>query len=348
MGAWATGTTTGSAMARIAMVKNTGPDLDKIVDTLVHFGPAYDYIVTAYPPFLKHLLDRLDAIGFPWESYRLRGMVGGEDKIFVFDDARIADENLVVHRGDKKLIGEQLPILRGMLNASFAQLGYYTEISAEQLARQTDGLAHLLDESLLLYLTKAGRPIAFVLCLPDISGFVASVRGNLNLPNQLRLLLTRKRYRHEAVLVIKGTVPDEQGHATCGCSPGSCCATFAATAIRRCAARTWSTATPAPRHSTPRWAGGHCTGTPPTRSVRSSTPPTPGTAWPGPSGWMTQTGCSTWRESAAPRRPPLALPGARSLPLSREPLPKRTLRSQAWWVGSLSAVTQNGDQLGRV
>jgi len=78
MGAWATGTTTGNALSRIAMVKNTGPDLDKIVDTLLHFGPGYDYIVAAYPPFLKHLRDRLDAIGFSWERYRLRGMVGGE------------------------------------------------------------------------------------------------------------------------------------------------------------------------------------------------------------------------------------------------------------------------------
>lgn len=78
MGAWATGTTTGAAMARIAVVKNTGPDLEKIVDTLEHFGPDFDYIVTAYPPFLKHLRDRLDAAGFPWERYRIRGLVGGE------------------------------------------------------------------------------------------------------------------------------------------------------------------------------------------------------------------------------------------------------------------------------
>ncbi|GAA4149322.1 phenylacetate--CoA ligase family protein [Actinomadura keratinilytica] len=78
MGAWATGTTTGAALARIAMVKNTGPDLDKIVDTLEHFGPGYDYIVAAYPPFLKHLVDRLDALGFPWREYRIRGVVGGE------------------------------------------------------------------------------------------------------------------------------------------------------------------------------------------------------------------------------------------------------------------------------
>ena len=78
MGAWATGTNTGIAMARVAMVKNTGPDLRKIVDTLAHFGPGFDYIVTAYPPFLKHLRDLLDAEGFPWARYRLSGLVGGE------------------------------------------------------------------------------------------------------------------------------------------------------------------------------------------------------------------------------------------------------------------------------
>lgn len=78
MGAWATGTNTGIAMARVAMVKNTGPDLDKIIDTLRHFGPGFDYIITAYPPFLKHLLDRMDAAGFDWAPYRLSALVGGE------------------------------------------------------------------------------------------------------------------------------------------------------------------------------------------------------------------------------------------------------------------------------
>lgn len=44
MGAWATGTNTGIAMSKIAMVKNTGPEIDKIVDTLRHFGPRYTYL----------------------------------------------------------------------------------------------------------------------------------------------------------------------------------------------------------------------------------------------------------------------------------------------------------------
>ena len=55
------------------MVKTTGPDLEKIVDTIERFGPGFDYLVTAYPPFLKHLRDALDARGFDWERVpRLR------------------------------------------------------------------------------------------------------------------------------------------------------------------------------------------------------------------------------------------------------------------------------------
>jgi len=78
MGAWATGTNTGIAMSKIAMVKNTGPDLQKIADTVRYFGPGFEYIVTAYPPFLKHLRDKLDAEDFPWGEYRISGLVGGE------------------------------------------------------------------------------------------------------------------------------------------------------------------------------------------------------------------------------------------------------------------------------
>ncbi|MEU5950618.1 hypothetical protein ABZ793_34460 [Micromonospora sp. NPDC047465] len=133
------------------------------------------------------------------------------DHGFTFDDTRIPAERLIIRHGSRRHFREQLPILRQMLNASFAQLGYYTEISTEQLAEQTDGLAYLLDETLLLWLEKAGRPIAFVVTVPDISEFLMKVGGRLGVLNQLRLLATRARYRRDAVLIIKGTVPEEQG-----------------------------------------------------------------------------------------------------------------------------------------
>jgi phenylacetate-CoA ligase len=78
MGAWATGMNMGIALAKVCMVKSTGPDIDKIVDSIERFGPDYDYLVTAYPPFLKHVVDALDARGFDWSATRVYGLVGGE------------------------------------------------------------------------------------------------------------------------------------------------------------------------------------------------------------------------------------------------------------------------------
>ena len=77
MGAWATGTNTGIAMARIAMVKNTGPDLqDHRHAAALRAG--LRLLVTAYPPFLKHLRDRLDARASTGREYRIAALVGGE------------------------------------------------------------------------------------------------------------------------------------------------------------------------------------------------------------------------------------------------------------------------------
>jgi phenylacetate-CoA ligase len=78
MGAWATGTNMGIALAKVCIVKSTGPDIEKIADTIERFGPEYDYLVTAYPPFLKHVVDAMDARGFDWTSARVYGAVGGE------------------------------------------------------------------------------------------------------------------------------------------------------------------------------------------------------------------------------------------------------------------------------
>jgi phenylacetate-coenzyme A ligase PaaK-like adenylate-forming protein len=78
MGAWATGTNMGIALSKVCMVKSTGPDIDKIVDTIERFGDDYDYLICAYPPFLKHTVDALESRGFDWSRTRVYGLVGGE------------------------------------------------------------------------------------------------------------------------------------------------------------------------------------------------------------------------------------------------------------------------------
>jgi len=50
-----------------------------------------------------------------------------------------------------------------------------------------------------------------VVAVPDISEFLMRTGGRLGPVEQLRLLATRSRYRRDAVLVVKGTVPGAQG-----------------------------------------------------------------------------------------------------------------------------------------
>src|ERR1019366_8689426 len=78
MGAWATGVNMGQALEANGIVKNTGPDLTKILSTLRFFGPKYKYLILGYPPFLKHFIDVAEQEGFPFEQYHLDALVGGE------------------------------------------------------------------------------------------------------------------------------------------------------------------------------------------------------------------------------------------------------------------------------
>lgn len=132
MGAWATGVTMGAALQPNGVVKSTGPDVEKILYTLRFFGPTYRYLITGYPPFLKHLLDYADAQGFDWTGYRLIATVGGEGM----------SENLrryLLRRFEKVFSG---------YGASDLEIGVAGEndlsVRIRQLIEQRDDVRHLL------------------------------------------------------------------------------------------------------------------------------------------------------------------------------------------------------------
>jgi phenylacetate-CoA ligase len=78
MGAWATGINMSIALNANGVVKSTGPDIGKILSTLRFLGPGYSYLITGYPPFVKHLLDEGERDGLDWAEYRMGALVGGE------------------------------------------------------------------------------------------------------------------------------------------------------------------------------------------------------------------------------------------------------------------------------
>jgi phenylacetate-CoA ligase len=75
LGPWATGMCVSSAVVDVCLLKSTGPDLAKIINTLKVFGPKYQYIIAGYPPFLKMLAD---AKAIDWTEFDVLAFYGGE------------------------------------------------------------------------------------------------------------------------------------------------------------------------------------------------------------------------------------------------------------------------------
>ncbi len=75
MGAWSTGFNTSLSLLEVSRVKSTGPDLTKVIDTLLELGPKFDYVITGYPPFLKQIADDPRV---KWSKYKVSAIYGGE------------------------------------------------------------------------------------------------------------------------------------------------------------------------------------------------------------------------------------------------------------------------------
>jgi phenylacetate-CoA ligase len=75
LGPWATGMNVSMSLVDIAILKSVGPDIKKIENTLLTFGPKYRYVIMGYPPFLKQLVD---STSVPWSDYNCMAIFGGE------------------------------------------------------------------------------------------------------------------------------------------------------------------------------------------------------------------------------------------------------------------------------
>lgn len=75
MGSWATGINVSMASVLFSKVKSTGPDCDKIQNTIKQFGTDEEYIIMGYPPFLKFFVDTVD---LDLKKYKINMVMGGE------------------------------------------------------------------------------------------------------------------------------------------------------------------------------------------------------------------------------------------------------------------------------
>ena len=85
LGAWATGIRFAELVEKFSLVKSTGPDVEKIIDTLKIFGNKYNYLIAGYPPFLKTLIDE-GKKKINWKDYKVDFVTGGEGFVEAWRD----------------------------------------------------------------------------------------------------------------------------------------------------------------------------------------------------------------------------------------------------------------------
>ena len=145
------------------------------------------------------------------------------EKAFAFDERRIQDEQLVVHRGRRRALRRVLPQLLGILNSApeqgeraerAEQGGQGAEVSAADFADFVDyadlaGRA-ALDPDLLLYLTRAGEPVSFLLAVPDPSAHPGGAPAPRGRPARQALQALEALQARTAPLLRHGLRPATQ------------------------------------------------------------------------------------------------------------------------------------------
>jgi phenylacetate-CoA ligase len=79
LGGWSGGLRFASRVGSLGIVKNTGPDPQKIIRSLKELGTEFTYLLGGYPPFIVELIEFGKKINnFSWKDYTINIFPGGE------------------------------------------------------------------------------------------------------------------------------------------------------------------------------------------------------------------------------------------------------------------------------
>lgn len=79
LGGWSGGQRFAGRVGSLGIVKNTGPDSQKIIRCLKELGPGFTYLLGGYPPFIVELIEYGSKLNdFDWKDYTIHVFPGGE------------------------------------------------------------------------------------------------------------------------------------------------------------------------------------------------------------------------------------------------------------------------------
>ncbi len=182
-GPWATGVKFCELMEHVALVKNTSTDSKDIMNTLRMFGTNRNYLIGAYPPFIKNLIE--ENPDFPWKKYNLDLVTGGEgitlDWVYYMRRKLKPGAKIVSSYGASDVdigVGFETPFsffIRELLNSDAALCRQLFGREDAPMVFQYNPLMHYIEN---VY-GPDGKP-EFVITLLDTKAALAKIRYNLH------------------------------------------------------------------------------------------------------------------------------------------------------------------------
>lgn len=127
------------------------------------------------------------------------------------EDFAARDVELV--KPTRRSLPHLIPGLAAAINEAMGRQHYFVPMDQEQFAASLKDLSLLLDFDIVALAVEpdSQRIVSHSVCIPDISPVIRSSHGDPGLLDQLRLLLGRRRWRREALLIVQGTHADHAG-----------------------------------------------------------------------------------------------------------------------------------------
>lgn len=115
----------------------------------------------------------------------------------------------------KAAFPQRMEEARIVLNDGFADNPMFVPLTPDEFTFQAGEMSAILDPRLSSVLTRDGRPVGVIVCIPDLNGFLRDTRSRIGLSTPFHFLRHRLN-RRRAVIIFYSVVQAEHGRGLMG------------------------------------------------------------------------------------------------------------------------------------
>jgi hypothetical protein len=163
------------------------------------------------PPHMARLLESNGyQAEFPMTTFELDLTTAAAPAIGPKQQAVLDDPDFAFAPITRGQIGQRMEDARQILNPSFANNPMFVAVSHDEFHFQSRDMKWVMDPRISAVLNYKGKPVACIICIPDLNPFLRKTRSRIGLTTPWHFLVHRFTC-WRAVLIFSGVMPELQG-----------------------------------------------------------------------------------------------------------------------------------------